>query len=129
MTVEVVRSIGGVRGVEGGSMNGRGGEGTQVEGGAGRNDENETRVRGRTGTRDDVPASIVDVIVVYAHSPPLLLLVLVLVLCRRPDLVVLVDVRTATMLHTSWGSVSAEAERERDTGAVKIVECTRWREP
>ena len=82
-------------------MNGRGGEGTQVEGGAGRNDENETRVRGRTGTRDDVPASIVDVIVVYAHSPPLLLLVLVLVLCRRLDLVVLVDVRTAATLHTS----------------------------
>ena len=67
---------------------------------------------GWTCIRDDVPASVADVLIIYAHSPPLLLLVLVLVLCRRLDLVVLVDVRTAATLHTSWGSVSAEAERE-----------------
>ena len=82
-----------MRGVEGGSVSGQRGEGTQVKGGVGGKDENETCVRGRTGTRDDVPASVVDVLVVYALSPPLPLLVLVLVLCRQLDLVILVDVR------------------------------------
>ena len=89
-------------------MIGRGGEGTQVKGGVGGNVEDETRVRGRTSTRENVPASAMDVLVTYAHSPPLPLVVLVLILCRWLDLVVLVDVRTAAPLHTSWGSVSAE---------------------
>ncbi|ETW78497.1 hypothetical protein HETIRDRAFT_103912 [Heterobasidion irregulare TC 32-1] len=86
------QSIEGVHDVEGGGVNGRQGDGTQAEGGAGGKDENKTRTRGRTGTRDNVPASIVDVLIVYAHSPPLPLLVLVLILCRQLDLVVLVDV-------------------------------------
>lgn len=110
-------------------MIGRGGEGTQVKGGVGGKVEDETRVRGWTSTRENVPASAMDVLVTYAHSPPLPLVVLVLILCRWLDLVVLVDVRTAAPLHTSWGSMSAEALRERDTGAVETVEGALWRGP
>ena len=73
---------------------------------------------------DDVPASHVDVLIVYAHSPLLPLLVLMLVLCCRLDLVVLVDVGTAAMLHMSWGSVSAEVLREQNAGGAEIVKRT-----